>query len=632
MKTIRRLYFYAVTFVAVEVILWGLIALLRQTLAAGLLPNAALLSRGLALIIVGLPFFLIHWLAAQGFARREEEERASTLRAVFLYGILLATGIPAVQNVLALVNRLLLAAFRAEAFLAIVGGYQNWADNLIALVMNLGAGYYFLRVLTADRAALADREAFDSVARLARFAWVLYGLGLLVFGVQQLLTYALSPASIGLVGFAARRPFFNGLALTLVGAPLWISFWLAAQRRLADESEARSTLRLGVLYLLALGGALVTLLSAGEVLQRLLELALGARSSATALLSDLRAPLALGLPFAVLWAYHGARLGESFRSYPDPARRPALRRLYLYILSLLGLAALTFGTAAVFNTLLDMLFVSYSLADRVAQRAALAGGLAATLIGLPLWLSAWRSVQVEALDPSARRSLVRRAYLYFVLFAAVIGVMASAVALVYQLIVGLLDPAAFNEVVVRDVAPLLVIFSLLLGYHLTCLRRDAAHLAALPAVESPEFSALVLDPGDPAWVASLTAALRQAAPEVRVIVRPASGAGAADARAVLLPAALALDPPEALRSWLRDFPGARVVVPGPVVGWEWPGVDPRRGFAAAAVRVRDLARGESSRPAAGPAAWQIVAYVFAALFAVELLFLLLALFLSTLRL
>ena len=39
MKTIRRLYFYAVAFISVEVVMWGIISLLRSIFSANKIVN-----------------------------------------------------------------------------------------------------------------------------------------------------------------------------------------------------------------------------------------------------------------------------------------------------------------------------------------------------------------------------------------------------------------------------------------------------------------------------------------------------------------------------------------------------------------------------------------------------------------
>src|SRR5512140_1238504 len=102
MKTVRRLYFYAIAFISIEVVLWGLINLVRSIVDETVGGQAEALARALALVLVGMPIFLFHWLWAQRLAGRDPDERSAGLRAVFLYGILIATLIPVIQNVLAL--------------------------------------------------------------------------------------------------------------------------------------------------------------------------------------------------------------------------------------------------------------------------------------------------------------------------------------------------------------------------------------------------------------------------------------------------------------------------------------------------------------------------------------------------
>ncbi|MFN3492284.1 MAG: DUF5671 domain-containing protein, partial [Anaerolineales bacterium] len=66
MKTIRRLYFYAVAFISIEVVLWGIIGLLRSIFNNNEITSGATsLAQALSLILVGAPIFLVHWLWAQ---------------------------------------------------------------------------------------------------------------------------------------------------------------------------------------------------------------------------------------------------------------------------------------------------------------------------------------------------------------------------------------------------------------------------------------------------------------------------------------------------------------------------------------------------------------------------------------
>ena len=162
MKSIRRLYFYLVAFISIEIVLWGLVGLLRSIVDDTVSGGADALAQALALILVGVPIFLIHWLWAQRASARDEEEKTASLRAAFLYAILLATLIPVVQNLLAFIDRSLVQAAGLEvdrAFRAF--SEQSLADNLIAILMNGIVAAYFWNVLRHEGAAITDSENFS---------------------------------------------------------------------------------------------------------------------------------------------------------------------------------------------------------------------------------------------------------------------------------------------------------------------------------------------------------------------------------------------------------------------------------------------------------------------------------------
>ena len=109
---------------------------------------------------------------AQRASAADEEEHSSTLRAVFLYGALLATLIPVTQNALALIDRTFISLAGLDPYRAILGGSQTWVDNLIAILMNALAAAYFVSVLRRDWATLSDTENFADIRRLYRYLWL----------------------------------------------------------------------------------------------------------------------------------------------------------------------------------------------------------------------------------------------------------------------------------------------------------------------------------------------------------------------------------------------------------------------------------------------------------------------------
>jgi hypothetical protein len=623
MKTVRRLYFYAVALISLEVVLWGLIGLLR-TIVNNLVAGAGnALARALALIVVGVPIFLVHWLWAQNASARDQEEQTASLRGVFFYAALFGTLVPVVQNLLALINRLLLGAAAIPRERALLGGFQTWPDNLIAIAMNLLVAAYFWNTLRREWSTIPNAENFSEVRRLYRYLWLLYSLLMTIFGAQQLIRFIFF-AQTNLAGVLGGATFVNGLALVLVGTPVWLYTWRVCQEALSNPTEKESMLRLGVLYLLALGGVIAVLAAGGNLLFHVLDRLLGAGTTWADFLERIGGSISVGVPLAAVWAYYGGWLARHIDAVAEGPQREALRRPYQYILSLIGLVASFVGATLLLRVIID-LGVSRDFVGNQFLREREAAALATMLVGLPLWIAAWLPAERQARDEGvsglhARRSLVRRAYLYLVLFASVIGGMVAAVTLVFQLLSTLLTGESTGNflVSVLNSLQLLVLFVVVLLYHLAALRRDGASRAEAPALSLEQYPVLVIDPGHGDFAEKARLALNKQSARLLVAVMAASGHVPEDAeyQAVILPASVALNPPDGLKGWLHGFTGRRIIIPDEAEG-ALLAADARQ----ASLMARQLADGQEVRALArgGSSAWMIVIYIFAALFAAQLL-------------
>lgn len=629
MKTIRRLYFYLVAAISVEVVLWGIIGLLRSILnAQDITNNASNLASALALIFVGVPIFLIHWAWAQNAASKDSEEHSASVRAVFLYGILLGTLIPVVQNLLALINRTFLATAQLSSYRAVVGGYQTWLDNLIAIIINLLIAAYFWNVLRSNWKTLTEPESFAEIRRLYRFVWVLYGLLMAVYGVQQAISYAFSFPT-GVLGEIGRETAVNAIALMLIGSPIWYYAWRLLQDALPDPDEKESYLRLGLLYLLTLGGVIVFLVSTGDLLYQILLQLLGDDLPANEFIRGLGGPISVAVPFGIIWAYYGKWLNQQFVFDENLPRRAGKHRLYTYILSFLGLAATVTGLLTLFSVLIDLVLRNAYLSD-AGFREPLSGALATLAVGLPVWLVTWRSAQTQAaaeddMGDHARRSIIRKAYLYLVLFVSVIGGMVAAGTLVFDLVNAALSGSStgFWTGVLNELTALIV-FIIVLVYHLLALRADGAARADVLAEKQSKYQVVVFD-SDGKFGNVVKAVFAKRAPQVPLTMVDANANIPAElkADAVILPGSLAVNTPEKVEAWLRSFSGNKLIVSDEAAGVFW-----MNDFEQAADSAKSMAEGQDLRPQSSKrttSIWTYVAYVFAALFACQLLFMLLML-------
>lgn len=630
MKTIRRIYFYAVSLISIEVIIWGVINLLRSILDFGKITNdASTLARALALILVGVPIFLIHWFWAQHTSKQDNDERSSTVRAVFLYGILLGTLIPATQNLLALVNRSFLQAAGLFATQAVVGGTQTWLDNLIAILVNVLISGYFWNILKTEWRNISETENFIEIRRLYRFIWMLYGLLMVVFGTQQVISYAFTLATGNILGALGRETAFNGIALLTIGSPVWFFFWRTLQRALNDPGEKESMLRLGILYLLSLGSAIVTLTAGGNLVYRLMLQVLGKSVDFTEFIQVIGGPISIGAPFAVLWAYYGTWLNRQFLFDADNSRQASKKRLYFYILSLVGLAATIFAISSLLSVIIDLLFTTSYLSSE-GFSSSVSSALGVLVAGLPLWLLTWRPMQSQASEESplgehARRSIIRKTYLYLVFFACVIGVMISGGLMIFTLINAALGGAQNVLKSVLNSLQLLACFSVVLAYHLSTLRKDSAAYKNTLDEKQRAYKLIIFHNDDDSFIQSIKISFEKLAHHIplRTISLKEKIPTDLNAEAIVLPASLTINPPEEFAAWLRSFHGSRIIITDEQENTYWV-----NSYHQAAETTKDIAEGQkiSGAPTGKKRfAWVYIAYVFAALFALQLLLMLISL-------
>lgn len=468
---------------------------------------------------------------------------------------------------------------------------------------------------------------------------MLYSLVYAISGVLQILRYifyyaqTINRVEVGWLG--------NGLAWVLVGVPLWVYTWRSVQSLLDLPGERPSTLRLSVLYLLALTGVVVTLSSVGVVLAYVLRWTFGEAQTLVDFLSQHNISLSTGITFAILWAYYGRHLHTEISLESEPLRRAGLRRLYEYILALAGNGVTFFGAWWLLSVLVDLLFGS--LAGPELLRTRVSTGLSSLLVGLPVWLNYWPHMQGEAAlltdqGDHARRSIVRKIYLYLALFLTVVGGMASAGALFFLVLNTVLgNPASdFWLSFFQRLQTLLLVVVWLL-YHLSALRQDARFAQRALSDRHASYPVLIFDNENGAFANELAPILQRQMPRLPVAIHRL-GSGPLDddlssAKLAVLPLDLATRPPEALRLWLQTFPGKRILVPVPDENWVWLGTSPRTPGPAAvrelaqatAQAVRQVAEGQPVKPPVPNSPWAIAGYILAGLFGLQILVILISL-------
>ncbi|MBE9525059.1 MAG: hypothetical protein IMY76_08160 [Chloroflexi bacterium] len=631
MRTIRRIYLYTVAFISLEVIIWGLIGMARSAFSGGVGGSTSQLAGALSSILVGVPVFLLHWIPAQRMAHKDKEERTSRVRAIFFYGLLLATLIPIAQNILSLINRFWLNVFNLPAREAFLGLYQTWPDNLIAMVMNgLVAGYVF-SVLRQDWEESPHSQTFVETRRWFRYIWVLYGLTMLMAGLVQVLQFVFSIAET--VGTSRSSMLANGLTLLIAGIPVWIYFWTQVQRSLKSPDEKASLLRRVILSILSLIGVGGVLIPAGIILTEVFQVIFGKPYTFTAFLNEISVPLSTLIAMGVLWFYYGRMLQVEIEWLPASPRRAALKRIYNYLLAFLGLGATFIGIYSLLTFLSDLILELPTVSGEDWLQTRLSAALATIVVGLPLWVKTWRPLVSEALQEDesgdhARRSLVRKIYLYLVIFTGVMGTMFSAGALLYQLINALLGSTQSNFLrTVFAMSELLILFIGLMAYHWKALRMDNSLAEAALQARYAKFPVLVLVRELEGFAENLTTAIARKAAgipvTVHIIEQGLPEDEHANMNAVVITSEQLFNLPPAYRTWVENFNGERIVVPVERAdGWRWvfsAGLELSIGAQRAANMLASLAEGEEPAPFRDISSGRIALYVLGGMLGLPML-------------
>ena len=416
MNTTKRLYFYGVSFVTLVVAANGVVLLVQflieqvtQSTIAGWDNQASL---GLSMVIVGAPLWVLHWHYTQRQTARQPDETASTLRKLYLYGVLFTASLV----VFIAVHSLLFQVMGGDNFSAYFVGQ--------ALVWGVVWGYHWS----------VERQEQAAMSGLTLKRWYMYGtsvytLIVLFGGVIGVVTVLFQWSYDNLFqtsviisdGGVWNSTMQDGIASLVTGGVWWGFHWFYLAR-----SDVESTLRQVYLNLFAfLGGAITALAAIGTVLYTVIRWLLGETESPAA--SDHFRVVTEAVPFLfagiVLLIYHWQALQDESRLLAG--RLAGAKRSFGYVMSAIGLGAAAVGISLIVGAVIGLILPesSASIAGAEPVRDQLAFALTAIIIGAPLWYWYWPRMQRTVREGGAeeRGALARRIYIY-----GVLGVLALA--------------------------------------------------------------------------------------------------------------------------------------------------------------------------------------------------------------
>lgn len=454
--TVKRLYFYTVSFVALMVAANGVVLIVEFILEglfrgpAVVSPSSIRLAAGLSMVVAGLPLWFVHWTLVQRQVRRLPVETRSIIRKLYMYAILgVAVGFTIAASV-----QLIEWIFRAKDF----NGYP-WGA-----VITWGAIWAFHWRLESDEGqptveTMGIRRLYIYVVSLASLTLMVMGLGramqiVLIEGYDALVSTAVFiPSDSNLLRDATR----SALALGLVGGVVWVAHWIYLARNDYD-----SVLRRVYLYIFAiLSGVITALVSLGFIVNGVLSWLLDVPTvDTTATLFRFLPGAITGLSIGVgLWLYHWSvvRRDAEFSHYESVGTR----RIYIYVLAAIGLVAMLVAIGTLVNTSLSILIESTTELFGGADfwRKPIALTITLLIIGVPIWGYYWNLAQRRVLADGAeeRNALPRRVFLFAALGAGVLALLGSVSGLIFVFLNDLLG-AELGHDTLRDIkAPINVV-------------------------------------------------------------------------------------------------------------------------------------------------------------------------------
>jgi hypothetical protein len=588
MASIRRWYIYLVCAISLQATAWAMINLLRDLLLGQY--SATAMALPIAVIVIGLPVYLAHWLWAQSLARHDPEEKASHLRSLYLYGMLSGFLGPFIINTYNLVNMLFLMLLGVGGSTYAYGAYSEHDTLLrslaVLVVLAILWGYHQNQA-NVDARVKPETGNRATIHRLYVLSFSAVGLTLTVLGIinfVRFLLYQIGPSYNAVNTYPSLLA--GSLTDLIIGLGCWAPFWRQAQILAGGPSqeEKESALRKFYLYAAVFIGILGTVANVTVILASCFRRFLDLPPQ-----GDVRQPLPNVIGLAILWISQGIILQSDTRQVEEAPRQAGIRRLYLYIMAAVGLAAFLGGMGG----LVSIVIRTQAGTDFDANlRSQFAWFLSALLAGLPVWITPWRTAQRLAGDSSpassdARRSIVRRIYLYFYLFAATMIGLSGAVYIVYRLVSAQLGETKPTLSDLGQAMAFTLIAMAVWAYHGVVLRRDGELIRQEQAMHLKDLRVVLINTAENPFGEGLTKALQHELPgssidnliaqepednEAEQLIKDCLG----QASLIITPWTMAapdLGVGPLFAAVLAASPARKLLLPVSQPGWSWAGLD-----------------------------------------------------------
>jgi hypothetical protein len=554
LPAVQRAYFYVVTLVAIHMIVLGVANLLRVGAEIALsAPSGGFTglpfvfadfnrprdqyreqaSLAIALLLVAVPAWYLHYRAADAAARRSVIERGSAIRSAYIHIVIFVTALLVFgygQRVVGLALVAWMVGPGATQFFFVDPDWLARAAGAFAMVVAAaGALTLHVRIAAADRASVPLSARAAELGHLVRYALAVIGLAFFTFSFASLLStlwqqvfFPFPEPSFPPGGPANLPPrpsqdqilrftIANALPAIVCGVALWAAAWFRAERAVRAGASGAPITRRILVYVVIAVSALAVLFSLTSAIALVLARVLGDRTTDENLGRELGSSLPFAVVFAVVWWYHRRVVEGDAARETEAGRAAGIRRAYYYLIAAIGLAMAAIGAAGAIGAIGSGWL---GLMSHDARETAT--WIALVLVGGPAWAFHWRAQQ-RRIDDDERRSLQRRVYLYLAILGSVAAVLVFGSALLFNLLKGILA-FHFDLVLWHDLWHFSVdtaVGAVALAWHFRLVRADRAALAAA-GLEETYHVTLLVRAADRAAAQARVAAAVQGQPDITV--------------------------------------------------------------------------------------------------------------------
>ncbi len=309
-----------------------------------------------------------------------------------------------------------------DAFLLIFGILGSLIPLAIIGLIIYGIVLWRRRASGHSQETEAD-TGIGTVRRLYFYVVAFVSLMMTATGVVMLIQFVLDSIAGGDVISDSTVRLAAGISLLIVGAPLWYFHWRYIQRTVAEQPvETRSVLRKLYIYItLAVAGSIV-IYTAYDLLNWIF----GAEDFSGY-------SIAAVIIWSAVWAFHWLIEESEGQATPETI---AVRRLYIYIASLVGLVMLSLGIGSVLYIVLLEGYNAVTAASLLTGETGLWSQslremLAVAIVGAATWALHWLYIAHRDYD-----SALRQVYLYiFSILGGVVTTLSALGIIIYETLI-----------------------------------------------------------------------------------------------------------------------------------------------------------------------------------------------------